>query len=149
MSSLFPGLPFQSSVFPPLIDMSSTQALVALVSVFIIPTVQLILTTTFPNRPAPPKSPESTISSSRKTAVSRNLRLVRGAPRPRWEPPRWPVTSRHLSRHGTCLGYCRTTCRPATRRPFNRRRRRRPSPRSHRSSHPPGPPRASRHSRWI
>lgn len=30
MSSLFPGLPFQSSVFPPLIDMSSTQALVAL-----------------------------------------------------------------------------------------------------------------------
>lgn len=30
MSSLFPGLPFQSTVFPPLIDMSSTQALVAL-----------------------------------------------------------------------------------------------------------------------
>lgn len=30
MSSLFPGLPFQSAVFPPLIDMSSTQALVAL-----------------------------------------------------------------------------------------------------------------------
>ncbi|XP_055598360.1 homeobox protein 5 isoform X2 [Uranotaenia lowii] len=30
MSSLFPGLPFQPAVFPPLIDMSSTQALVAL-----------------------------------------------------------------------------------------------------------------------
>lgn len=32
MSTIFPGIPFPSTVFPPLIDMSSTQALVTLVN---------------------------------------------------------------------------------------------------------------------
>lgn len=35
MTSLFSGLPFSSSVFPSLIDMSSTQALVTLVRITI------------------------------------------------------------------------------------------------------------------
>lgn len=46
MSSLFPGLPFPPSVFPPLIDMSSTQTLIALARAAKDAEIQQLLKTT-------------------------------------------------------------------------------------------------------